>query len=243
MTDEPGIGPRYQQATKYHRETLGGRVRTPQPPPYKQYSDPLAVLQLPPPETSAGMGLWEAVAGRRSLRDFTTAALPLARLSQLLWATQGVTGQRGGYLFRASASAGALYPNETYLFVNRVQGCPAGLWHYQVPDHSLAHLAAGDFGERLAAACLGQEFCAEAAVVFAWAGIWDRCAWKYGDRAVRYIYLDAGHLGGQLQLAATALGLGSVNIGAFFDDEVNELLGLEGHQETAVYLTAVGVPM
>jgi SagB-type dehydrogenase family enzyme len=243
MSQEHGLGPRYQEATKYHRDRMGARAEWPrQVPPDKQYSDPLSVLELPAPVAAGGAGLWQAVVGRRSVRDFSPDPLALAQLSQLLWAIQGVTGRVGPHLFRSAASAGALYPNETYVFVNRVQGCAPGLWHYQVPNHSLAQLLSGDLGERVSRACLGQEFCADAAVVFAWAAVVDRCAWKYGDRAFRYIYLDAGHLGGQLQLACCALGLGSVNIGAFLDDEVNELLGLDGEAETAVYLTAVGVP-
>lgn len=240
---EPGIGPRYQQATMYVREEMAGRGRSARPAPtYKQYEDALRELALPAPDKAAGPDLWATIANRRSQRDFTTDPLTLPQLSQLLWATTGVTASQGSYSFRAAASAGALYPNETYLFVNRVQGCPPGVWHYLVREHRLAQLAEGDYGPAVARACLGQEFCATAAVVFAWGAVWDRCAWKYGDRAIRYIYLDAGHLGGQLQLAAQALGLGSVNIGAFFDGEVNALLGLDGQQETAVYLTAVGVP-
>jgi SagB-type dehydrogenase family enzyme len=78
--------------------------------------------------------------------------------------------------------------------------------------------------------------------VFAWGAVVSRSAQKYGDRCYRYIYLDAGHIGGQLQLAAQALGLGSVNIGAFYDDAVNRLFGLDGVEETVVYLTAVGRP-
>ena len=235
---------RYQNATKYHRDRMGEhRMRPQQVPPFKRYEDPLSVLKLPEPDSTGGMGLWEAVAGRRSVRDFSSKPLSLPHLSQLLWATQGVTARMGSHLFRAAASAGALYPDETYVFANRVQGCASGLWHYQVPDHSLAQLAAGDLGGQLAAACLHQEFCAEAAVVFAWAAVVERAAWKYHDRCYRYLYLDAGHLGGQLQLAACALGLGSVNIGAFFDEEVNQLLGLDGEAETALYLTAVGHPL
>jgi SagB-type dehydrogenase family enzyme len=244
MRDEPDIGRRYQEATKHHRKSLGShRARPQQAPLYKQYASPLSVLALPDPSAEDGMGLWQTIAQRRSVRDFSPDPLTLPQLSRLLWATQGVTGRMGAHLFRACASAGALYPNETYVVVNRVQGCAPGVWHYQVPDHSLAQLVSGGTGGEIAAACLHQEFCAEAAVVFAWAAVIERSAWKYRDRCYRYVYLDAGHIGGQLQLAARALGLGSVNIGAFFDEEVNGLLGLDGQTETAVYLTAVGRPV
>lgn len=243
MSSQPGIGPQYQESTKYSRHDMQGLTTwAREVPAFKQYEDPLEVVKLPEPAKEGGLPLWEAISSRRSTREFATAALPLEQLSQLLWATQGITGQ-GQHLPRASASAGALYPNETYLFVNNVAGCAPGIWHYQVRDHALAQLADGNFGPDLAQAALGQTYCASSPVVFVWGAVVDRCAWKYGDRAYRYLYLDAGHLGAQLQLAACALGLGSVNIGAFFDDEVNALLGLDGQRETTVYLTAVGEPV
>ena len=168
--------------------------------------------------------------------------MPLEVLSQLLWATQGITGQQQGYRFRACASAGALYPLDTYLVLNRVEGAGPGIAHYNVIEHSLSLLLAGEFGPACAQACLGQDFCATAQVVFTCGAVVSRSAQKYGDRCYRYLYLDAGHIGAQLQLAAVALGLGSVNIGAFLDDEVNALFGLDGVKETVIYLTAVGAP-
>ena len=244
MSRQPGIGPQYHESTKYDRHDMGGLTTwAREVPAYKQYEDPLEVLKLPQPAKEGGLPLWQAVAARRSVRDFVNTPLPLAQLSQLLWATAGLTGEAGQHLLRASASAGALYPNETYLFVNHVAGCAPGIWHYQVRDHALAQLAEGNFGRDLAQAALDQPACASAAVVFVWGAVVERCAWKYGDRAYRYIHLDAGHLGAQLQLAACAQGLASVNMGAFFDDEVNTLLGLDGQRETVVYLTAVGEPV
>jgi SagB-type dehydrogenase family enzyme len=244
VSSPPGIGPHYQQATKYARQDMAGLgTWAQQVPAFKQYENPLEVISLPEPAKEGGLPLWQVIASRRTVRDFLAEPMPLAQLSQLLWAIQGFTGEAGERQLRASASAGALYPNETYLFINNVADCPVGIFHYQVREHALAHLAEGHFGPDLSRACLEQGHCAVAPVVFAWGAVVDRCAWKYGDRAYRYIYMDAGHLGAQLQLAAAALGLGSVNIGAFFDDEVNELLGLDGQRETVVYLTAVGSPM
>ncbi len=240
---QPGVGPHYHEMTKYSRTEMRNLTTwAKEVPTYKEYDNPLDVLELPPPQAADGMPIFEAIAQRRSWRQFAPEDLPLSRLSQLLWATQGVTTQIGPHSLRASASAGALYPNETYVFANRVADCDQGIWHYDVRGHRLAQLAQGDFATPLAQACLGQSACAEAPVVLAFGAVVDRCAWKYGDRAYRYIYMDAGHMGGQVQLAAVALGLASVNIGAFFDDEVNNLLGLDGQQEIAVYLTAIGVP-
>jgi SagB-type dehydrogenase family enzyme len=242
VSRQPGIGPHYQETTKYSRQDMHGMTTwAREVPAYKQYEDPLDLLKLPEPSREGGLPLWQAIATRRTIRNFSSEPLPLEQLSQLLWAIQGITGQ-GQSLLRATSSAGALYPNETYLFTNNVIGCAPGIWHYQVRDHAIAQLADGNFGPDLAQAALGQAHCAAAPVVFVWGAVVDRCAWKYGDRAYRYIHLDAGHLGAQLQLAACSLGLGSVNIGAFFDDEINALLGLDGQRETVVYLTAVGSP-
>ena len=200
----------------------------------------MAWVGLPEPEGRDGVGVWEAIRQRRSVRDFRREGLSLGEVGQLLWAVQGVTGRPGGGERRATASAGALYPNETYVFLLNVEDCTPGLAHYDVRGHALEVLEEGNFAPALAQACLGQASCAEAGIVVAWATVIQRAVGKYGDRGYRYALLDAGHLGGQLQLAAVALGLGSVNIGAFYDAEVNALLGVDGTREFAVYLTAVG---
>jgi SagB-type dehydrogenase family enzyme len=200
----------------------------------------VARVELPPPELAGGARLWGTIAARRSARGFSREPVTLAELSQVLWAVQGVTGTEGGVELRATASAGALYPNDTYLFLLNVADCPAGLGHYDVPGHALDILEKGDFSNVLATACLGQGACREAGVVLCWVAVISRATWKYADRAYRYAFLDAGHLGAQAQLAATALDLGSLNIAAFYDEDVNLLLGLEGDEEFAVYLTAIG---
>jgi SagB-type dehydrogenase family enzyme len=236
-----GVGPGYQWDTKYAADRPPLECAWAEPTAmFKRHADAIAEIALPEPQRAGGEGLWGGIAARRSRRKFRDAPMPLEVLSQLLWATQGVTGEEQGYRFRACGSAGALYPNETYLVLNRVEGAGPGIAHYNVLEHSLSLLVEGEFGTACAEACLGQRFCATAQVVFAWDAVVSRSAQKYGDRCYRYLYLDAGHIGGQLQLAAVALGLGSVNIGAFLDDEVNALFGLDGLRETVVYLTAVG---
>lgn len=241
MSTDPGIGARYQDSTKYRRHAMPVRPGwAAEVPLYKRYENPLAHVALPPPQLDDGPGLWETISRRRSHRRFADRPMSLEQLSQLLWAVSGVTLEQSGHVFRAAASAGGLYPNELYLFVSQVSDCPAGIHHYELLEHRLALLAEGDYSTEIAQACLEQRFCGQATVVLAFAAVAARCGQKYGDRAYRYIYLDAGHLGAHVQLAAQGLGLGSVNIGAFFDDEVNHLLGLDGALETAVYLAALG---
>jgi SagB-type dehydrogenase family enzyme len=234
MRPGESLGDAYQQATKYTR--AGGPAVQP-----VAIRRPGRRLELPAPVLDGGLGLWETIRTRRSLRDFDPAApLTLAELSQLLWATQGLTGHPSDRRFRAAPSAGALHPFDTYLVLNRVAGLPAGIAQYDVPSGQIDLLAEGDFSRDIAAASLEQEMAADCGVVFVWVGVAGRSKPKYRDRAHRYLYLDAGHIGGQLHLAAVALGLGCCAIGAFLDDEVNALVGVDGERETAMYLSVVG---
>jgi SagB-type dehydrogenase family enzyme len=79
-------------------------------------------------------------------------------------------------------------------------------------------------------------------VVFVWTAVFARSVWKYRDRAYRYFYLDAGHIAAQVSLAAVSLGLGSCPVAAYFDDEANVLLELDGESESVLYMTTVGKP-
>lgn len=236
------IGPQFQEGTKYSR----GRPvpQAPEwaapPPTYKVYEGYLETVELPPATKSGGVPLWDAINGRRSHRRFSGEPLTLEELSQLLFAAQGVTGELQQIELRAAASAGALYPNETYVVAQAVEGIAEGIYHYDVREHALGMLAEGDYSEDLSQACLGQTWLTQAGAIFVLGAVVARCAWKYQNRAYRYLYLDAGHIGAQLQLAAASLELGSCNVAAFFDDEVAQLVGLDGHSEVAVYVTAVG---
>lgn len=237
-----GIGERFQRETKYRPGGLGGGATGEAPPPlYKEYPR-AADLPLPEPDPGERMSLDGALRRRRSVRDFSRRPLSAGQLSYLLWASSGIRpgGEDGGY--RTAPSAGALYPVETYLTVNRVEGVRQGIYHYAVRPHALEELCAGHFGMETARAALGQEMCAEAAVVFIWTAVFPRSTWKYGQRAYRYVYLDAGHIAENLALAAVALGLGSCQIAALFDDEVNALVGADGAGESVLYMSAAGWP-
>ncbi len=237
-----GIGDEYQRLTKYVRGSLPGRglgLRA-QPSLRKIYRNPLKTVEPPPPEITGGPPLWETIRARRSLRSYKREPMTMSELSQLLWATQGTTTVFRGYPYRSAPSAGALYPVETYLVANRVEGLEPGLYHYDAVEAGLQLIREGDLGAQAAAAALDQSMVREAAVVFVWTTIVERGKWKYLERAYRYIYTDAGHIGENLYLAATGLGLGCCCVGAFYDDEVNRLLGVDGVSETAIYLCAVG---
>jgi len=238
-----GIGDRFQAETKYSRGKLpaGQLDWGRRPEPYKIYPDAPRV-KLPAAERTGGMAVWEAVGRRRSVRDFRGSTLGLKDLSQLLWASQGITKVMGEYALRSAPSAGALYPVETYLSVKSVEGIEPGIYHYGMRGHELELLQKADFREAVASAALDQGFLAEAAIVFAWTAVFARSKWKYKERAYRYVYLDAGHIAQNVALAAVALGLGSCQIAALYDDEVNAVLGVDGKEESILYMTAVGRP-
>ncbi len=232
---------RYVQGTKYHRERtprdeLGS---IPQVERFKTYRDAKR-LRLPQPDLSEAADLWQCLAKRRSERNTTPDPLSMEELAKLLWAGQGVTARAGIYALRTAPSAGALYPFENYLYIDKVEGVPQGIYHFDVAEFSLACLEEGNFNHQITAASLGQPVVRKAAVVIIWTAVMLRCMVKYRERAVRYIAMDMGHVCQNVQLAATALGFGSCPIGAFYDDEVNALLGVDGEEETVLYMVTVG---
>lgn len=198
------------------------------------------VINLPRPTEIGGAPLWAVLSARRSIRDFSDREMPLAVLSQLLWSTHGVTGRSGRAEFRNAPSAGACYPIEVYVVANNVSTLSRGLYRYVSGDHFLIPMREGDVGAEIMAATLGQRMCRMGSVTFVWTAVVPRTTGRYGDRGYRYIYMDAGHVGQNMYLAATALGYGCCTIGAFDDDAMNGSLGIDGEVETTVYAAAVG---
>ncbi len=234
-----GVGDIFQQETKYQRGHLPGGYLdwASKPETYKRYPSAPKV-QLEPPKVESGAPLWEVLGRRRSVRTFKKEPLAKSELSQLLWAAQGIIHPE--YEFRTAPSAGALYPVETYLVVNSIEQIEPGVYHYAVDRHELEQLRAGDFRLQVAQSALDQEMVYHANVVFIWTAVFARSKWKYRQRAYRYIYLDAGHIAQNVALAAVALNLGSCQVGALYDKEVNALLGVDGTEESAIYMTVVG---
>lgn len=237
------VGDEFQRQTKYRPDAMGGgRMRMDlRPEPYKTYPVGAKVV-LPSFEPARPMTLDKTLRERKSVREFQAKAISLGQLGYLLWASTGIQRTEQGYEFRTAPSAGALYPIETYVVANEIRGLEAGVYHYDIRNHELEQIRKGDLRRQIASAALGQTMCATASAVFVWTAIFARSTWKYSQRAYRYIYLDAGHIAENLALAAVSLELGTCQIGALFDDEVNKLLDVDGSEESVVYLSVVGVP-
>ena len=237
-------GDEFQRQTKYRPDAMGeeGMRWNVRPEPYKTYPDNLKVV-LPSFDPNRPMTLDRVLSERKSIREYKAAPISLGQLGYLLWASTGVQRAEYGYEFRAAPSAGALYPIETYIVANEVRDLEPGVYHYGIRNHELEQIRTGDYRQGIAAAALGQGMCASASAVFVWTAIFARSKWKYGQRAYRYIYLDAGHIAANFALAAVSLRLGTCQIGALFDDEVNKLLNIDGVEESVVYMSVVGVPV
>jgi SagB-type dehydrogenase family enzyme len=208
---------------------------------YKEYPQ-AGKIELPAFEPAREMGLDKTLRQRKSIRDFQAGPISMGQLAYLLWASTGIQRVEDGYEFRTAPSAGALYPIETYVVVNNVKSLEPGVYHYAIRSHQLEQLEQRDLRRQIAAAALGQGMCATAAAVFIWSAVFERCKWKYGQRAYRYIYLDAGHIAENLALAAVSLNLGTCEIGALYDDHVNAIIGIDGIEESTICMAAVGVP-
>ncbi len=204
---------------------------------YKTYPD-ADRTPLSDPRGFRGLTVEEALETRRSVRDYAPASLSMTDLSRLLHAAQGITEQR--LAFRAAPSAGALYPIEIYPVVHNVSGLASGLYHYAVQAHALECLQRGDFRSQVTQAGLYQRFLGQAGVCFLLSALFQRSRWKYRERAYRYVMLEAGHIGQNLYMAATSMGLGACAVGAFYDEQYNELLGLNPEEEAVVYVISVG---
>jgi len=192
-------------------------------------------VKLPPPNTIGKMSVEEAISSRRSHRDFSERALTIQEISQLLWCCQGITDTVRG--LRAAPSAGATYPFETYIIVGNVKDIPPGLYRYIIKSHSLEQVRAGDLRKDLMTACLGQDFIGEAPATIVLAYILERTSRRYGERANRYIAMEAGHIGENLHLQCEAIGLGTVMVGAFKDSEVKKVLSIN---EEPLYIMPIG---
>jgi SagB-type dehydrogenase family enzyme len=240
--DTSHIGEVFQELTKYAPTgALKGEYAPKTRQERKTYPAPLARVHLPPAVTSGGLGIWEIVCARRSVRTYVSRALELAELAQILWASHGVTGDRGPHTRRTTPSAGGFYPIQSYAIVRNVRSLDAGIYYYDPLEHTLIQLHAGCVNTDLAVATQYQTMCANAPLVLAWTALVGFPARYCGQRAYRYIYIEAGHCAQNVILAAIALGLGTCQIGGFFDDKIRALLGIqEDTHEPVIYLTTVG---
>jgi SagB-type dehydrogenase family enzyme len=201
---------------------------------------------LPLPRLRGNVSLEEALRRRRSVRDYTSMPVSLEELSQLLWAAYGVT--EINWSLKTTPSAGGTYPLDIYVVVrsggvSMISGgfLAPGSYRYDFRSHCLELVREGDFSGQLSEAALAQTWVREAALNIVIFGVYERTTRRYGERGYRYVYMEAGHASQNIYLQATALGLGTVSVGAFYDDRVKRIVGaVEGEP---LYIMPVGRPV
>ncbi|MBT8351019.1 MAG: SagB/ThcOx family dehydrogenase [Deltaproteobacteria bacterium] len=193
-------------------------------------------INLPKPKYSGDVSVEESLFTRRSVRDYTGESLTLNEISQLLWAAQGTTSNRG---FRTTPSAGALYPLEVYLIVGEVKDLSIGMYRYNPKKHELFMIADQDVRQTLASAALKQNSVKNGAINLVFTAVYQKTTRKYGKRGIKYVHMEIGHAAQNVCLQATAMKLGVVTIGAFNDQKVSRILKLPKN-EVPLYIIPVG---
>lgn len=196
-------------------------------------------LSLPPPALDGATGVEAALASRRSQRDYQQTPLTLSEIGQLLWAAQGISGERGR---RTAPSAGALYPLQAYLVAGTVEDLAPGVYHYSPIDHTLARTLSGDRRAALSQAALDQEAVQDAPAIIVLVAVYERTTGKYGQRGVQYVHMEVGAAAQNVYLQAEALDLGTVFIGAFHDRQAQDALQLPD-AEMPLALLPIGHPV
>lgn len=193
-------------------------------------------MKLPKPKTHGEVSLETAIKQRRTIRSFTSEPLSLEQCSQLFWAAQGITEDRG--FKRAAPSGGALYPMDIYAVVgeNCVKGLESGAYHYDPKSHAVSLVSKGDLRNKVAGAALSQRWMATAPLNILITAEYDRITRKYGNRGVRYAIIEAGHIGQNILLQSEAMGLGAGIVGAFNDDKVRQVVNIPPNHEPLLIL-------
>ena len=209
------------------------------PFPFKVYTDTPAV-ELPRTFDAVDVDTLTAIAAAAD----RSAELTLARLAALLYLSAGVTKKKsygGGVevLFRAAASTGALYQTEVYVAAGAVQGLAPGLYHFCPGDFTLRRLRDGDVRGALTRAAADDDLSRRAATLILSAIYW-RNTWKYQARGFRHLFWDSGTMLANVLAVGHAIGASPTIVTGFVDDDVNQILGVDGSRETSLELVALG---
>ena len=246
----------YKIHRTFLKDTLRKSIDFRQSPQHRGHQEPL--LEKPIPNDAVRIALpekkiWqtkipktdlvEAIARRKSRRNYISTSLTIDELSFLLWATQGLREPNGhAPHYRTVPSAGARHSFETYLFINHIETFQPGLYRYLPLTHELVLLYESDqtLSAKISRAVFGQKFVAKSAITFVWTTVPERMEWRYLEAAHRVILLDAGHVCQNLYLASENIGAGTCAIAAYDQEAMDTLLGVDGDDEFTVYLAPVG---
>jgi SagB-type dehydrogenase family enzyme len=222
--------------------------KLPLPAAQKEYSKDAILIDLVEPDRFdvGAIPLIDAIRRRRSRRKFKQQSLTLEELSFLLWVTQGIQKRKkiyagAGGTLRTVPSGGARHPFETYLVINNVDTLKTGLYRYLPMENRLLYLKSEkSLSKKVASSCYKQNWIGKAAVIFIWTAIPYRSEWRYSFVAAKTIAQESGHICQNLYLASEAIGAGTCGVGAYYQKELDNILGVDGEDEFVVYIAPVG---
>jgi SagB-type dehydrogenase family enzyme len=204
----------------------------------------LPVVELPRDLTPLKGSFDEVITSRVSVRDLVPSTLTLENLATILHYAYGETrdNKDTGFPrpFRIVPSGGGLYPLELFFCSAHIEAVEAGLYHYNPSGHQIRRLNDYDKTNEISKALVQPDIALSASLMIFITAIFERSVFKYGDRGYRFTLLEAGHIAQNINLVSNALGLGSVNIGGYFDREIDDLIGLDGVTHSTIYMAAVG---
>ncbi len=195
------------------------------------------IIILPDPDRIGNVSIEETLQKRRSIREYSNEPISLREVSQLVWSAQGINDETTG--FRTAPSAGATFPIEIYLLIGNAEDVANGVYRYNYREHVLEKIIADDRRHELFEVSLRQPSITNAPVVMVITGVLARTEQRYGRRALRYVYMEAGHVAQNVYLQGVALDIGTVVIGAFQDDGVSDVLQL-ADGEHPLYIMPLG---
>lgn len=194
------------------------------------------IIKLPKPKYDSKTSVEKTLLERRSIREYKDAPLTIEEVSQLLWSAQGITTPQG---FRTAPSAGALYPLEVYVVVGNVTNLSDGIYKYKPHSHELMLITKGDKRKELCLSALGQSCVKNGAINIVFSAVYERVTRRYGERGIKYVHMEVGHSAQNVSLQAISLNLGTVVIGAFYDDKVKKVMNMPDEEEP-LYIMPVG---
>ena len=215
------------------------------PAAFKRYPG-AKTIDLPPAQTDLPAKFTDVLYARRTQRHFDGRRITLEELATLLKLTWGVsqwkdTSTFGRIGLKTSPSGGARHPIEVYIAVHNVRGLKQGLYHYSADRHRLHVIRYGNVKRRAEHYCGNQWWTKDAAALFFMTAVFERTMWLYDtSRALRNIYIEAGHLCQTFCLTATALKIASFCTSALADSMIERDLGLDGIRESVLYVAAAG---
>lgn len=239
------IGERFINETKKIEINQSDQSKKVSPPslqsPYDRELQKIDLIKIENIKTTE-KDITKVIKQRKSSRVYTEEFLTLEEISYSLWCTQGVKKVNCNISTKRTVpSAGSRHPLETYLAVNKVEGLPKGLYRYISLEHKLIKIQENpQIMQTIVEGCNNQKFIGKSAVVFIWSVDIYRMKWRHGERAYRYIFLDAGHVCQNLYLSASVIDCGVCAISVFLDDKLNKLLNVDGKKDFVIYAAAMG---